>query len=155
MRTTGTSTNVAKSSGFAISFSELGYCMCRWGETYDGEGGTMKYTDKWAERQEECGGWTKWGDKWDEHFDQSGHGVKQGESWWQGTSGDKWNRTWGEGHNRSGWVHKYGKSSSGEHWDTHEQEDTFYNGKPHFGFRECFDNSVELRRVGERKRPQL
>ncbi|KAG6543077.1 hypothetical protein Mapa_015573 [Marchantia paleacea] len=127
----------------------------RWGETYDGEGGTMKYTDKWAERQEECGGWTKWGDKWDEHFDQSGQGVKQGETWWQGTSGDKWNRTWGEGHNRSGWVHKYGKSSSGEHWDTHEQEDTWYNSKPHFGFRECFDNSVELRRVGERKRPQL
>ncbi|KAL3691143.1 hypothetical protein R1sor_004794 [Riccia sorocarpa] len=127
----------------------------RWGETYDGHGGTVKYTDKWAERQDEYGGWTKWGDKWDEHFDQYGEGVKQGETWWQGTNGERWNRTWGERHNRTGWVHKYGKSSSGEHWDTHQQEESWYQGKPHFGFRECFEHSVVLRRVGERKRSQL
>ncbi|KAG6621489.1 hypothetical protein I3843_01G186700 [Carya illinoinensis] len=96
----------------------------RWGETYDGHGGSMKYTDKWAERCE-GDGWTKWGDKWDENFDPNGHGVKQGETWWEGQYDERWNRTWGERHNGSGWVHKYGKSSSGEHWDTHVQQDTW------------------------------
>ncbi|CAK9150974.1 unnamed protein product [Ilex paraguariensis] len=118
----------------------------RWGEKYDGQGGSMKYTDKWAERSE-GDGWTKWGDKWDEHFDPQGRGVKQGETWWEGKYGERWNRTWGEGHNASGWVHKYGKSSSGEHWDTHEQQDTWYERFPHYGFYHCFDNSVQLREV--------
>lgn len=127
----------------------------RWGEEYDGQGGSMKYTDKWAERLESGGGWTKWGDKWDERFDQNGHGVKQGETWWEGLHGERWNRTWGEGHNGSGWVHKYGQSSSGEHWDTHSQEETFYDRYPHFGFRECFENSRELRRVGKKRRRHL
>lgn len=118
----------------------------RWGEEYDGHGGSTKYTDKWAERFE-GDGWAKWGDKWDEHFDLYGHGVKQGETWWEGKYGDRWNRTWGEGHNGSGWVHKYGKSSSGEHWDTHEQQDTWYERFPHYGFYHCFENSVQLRDV--------
>ncbi|XP_027116380.1 protein LIKE EARLY STARVATION, chloroplastic [Coffea arabica] len=118
----------------------------RWGETYDGQGGSAKYTDKWAE----CfqgDGWDKWGDKWDENFDLNGNGVKQGETWWQGKHGDRWNRTWGEHHNNSGWVHKYGKSSSGEHWDTHVQQDTWYERFPHYGFYHCFENSVQLREV--------
>ncbi|KAG8370288.1 hypothetical protein BUALT_Bualt14G0101400 [Buddleja alternifolia] len=118
----------------------------RWGEDYDGQGGSTKYTDKWAERFE-GDGWAKWGDKWDEHFDLNSHGVKQGESWWEGKYGDRWNRTWGEGHNGSGWVHKYGKSSSGEHWDTHVQQDTWYERYPHYGFFHCFENSVQLREV--------
>lgn len=118
----------------------------RWGEKYDGQGGSMKYTDKWAERSE-GDGWTKWGDKWDEHFDPNGHGVKQGETWWEGKHGERWNKTWGEGHNGSGWVHKYGKSSSGEHWDTHVQQDTWYEKYPHYGFYHCFENSVPLRQV--------
>lgn len=118
----------------------------RWGEEYDGHGGSTKYTDKWAERFE-GDGWAKWGDKWDEHFDLNGHGVKQGETWWEGKYGDRWNRTWGEGHNGSGWLHKYGKSSSGEHWDTHEQQDTWYERFPHYGFYHCFENSVQLRDV--------
>ncbi|KAL5542074.1 hypothetical protein UlMin_009784 [Ulmus minor] len=118
----------------------------RWGETYDGQGGSVKYTDKWAERSE-GDGWTKWGDKWDEHFDPNGHGVKQGETWWAGKYGERWNRTWGEQHNGSGWVHKYGKSSSGEHWDTHEHQETWYERFPHFGFYHCFENSVQLREV--------
>lgn len=118
----------------------------RWGEKYDGQGGSIKYTDKWAERSE-GDGWTKWGDKWDENFDPNGHGVKQGETWWEGKYGERWNRTWGEGHNGSGWVHKYGKSSSGEHWDTHEQQDTWYERYPHYGFYHCFENSVPLREV--------
>ncbi len=115
----------------------------------------MKYTDKWAERSEYGGVWTKWGDKWDERFDQQGCGKKQGETWWEGQQGERWNRTWGEGHNGTGWVHKYGKSSSGEHWDTHEQQDTWYERQPHYGFRECFDSSLELRRVGKKKRKKL
>lgn len=118
----------------------------RWGEQYDGQGGSIKYTDKWAERSE-GDGWAKWGDKWDEHFDPNGHGVKQGETWWEGKYGERWNRTWGEGHNGSGWVHKYGKSSSGEHWDTHEEQETWYERYPHYGFYHCFENSVQLREV--------
>ncbi|KAF5779022.1 hypothetical protein HanRHA438_Chr12g0565771 [Helianthus annuus] len=118
----------------------------RWGEKYDGQGGSVKYTDKWAER---CEGdrWTKWGDKWDEHFDPNGHGVKQGETWWEGAYGERWNKTWGEGHNGSGWVHKYGKSSCGQHWDTHVQQDTWYERFPHYGFYHCYENSVPLRQV--------
>lgn len=127
----------------------------RWGEKYDGNGGAMKYTDKWAERVDIENRWTKWGDKWDEHFDQNGHGVRQGETWWEGATGERWNRTWGEGHNGSGWLHKYGKSSSGEHWDTHEQQETWYERYPHFGFRHCFENSQELRRVGKREEPKI
>uniref|UniRef100_A0A0E0MGN6 Uncharacterized protein n=1 Tax=Oryza punctata TaxID=4537 RepID=A0A0E0MGN6_ORYPU len=118
----------------------------RWGEKYDGCGGSAKYTDKWAERSE-GDGWSKWGDKWDEHFDPNGHGVKQGETWWAGKYGDRWNRTWGEHHNGTGWVHKYGRSSSGEHWDTHVPQDTWYERFPHFGFEHCFNNSVQLRSV--------
>lgn len=118
----------------------------RWGEKYDGMGSSTKYTDKWAERLE-GDRWTKWGDKWDENFDTNGHGVKQGETWWQGKHGERWNRTWGEHHNGSGWVHKYGKSSCGEHWDTHELQETWYERFPHFGFTQCFDNSVQLRQV--------
>lgn len=119
---------------------------CRWGEKYDGHGGSTKYTDKWAERSE-GDGWTKWGDKWDEDFDPNGHGVKQGETWWAGKFGERWNRTWGEHHNGSGWIHKYGKSSCGEHWDTHVQQETWYERFPHFGFYHCYDNSVQLREV--------
>ncbi|XP_047956709.1 uncharacterized protein LOC125202369 [Salvia hispanica] len=118
----------------------------RWGEKYDGHGGSTKYTDKWAERFE-GDGWAKWGDKWDENFDANSQGVKQGESWWEGKYGDRWNRTWGEGHNGSGWVHKYGKSSCGEHWDTHVQQDTWYERFPHYGFYHCFENSTQLRSV--------
>ncbi|XP_065863199.1 protein LIKE EARLY STARVATION, chloroplastic [Euphorbia lathyris] len=119
----------------------------RWGETYDGHGGSVKYTDKWAERCE-GDGWTKWGDKWDEHFDPNGHGVKQGETWWEGKQyGERWNRTWGERHNGSGWVHKYGKSSCGEHWDTHEPQETWYERFPHYGFYHCFENSPQLQQV--------
>lgn len=122
------------------------HVLYRWGEKYDGHGGSVKYTDKWAERCE-GDGWTKWGDKWDENFDPNGHGVKQGETWWEGKYGEQWNRTWGEQHNGSGWVHKYGKSSSGEHWDTHEQQETWYEKYPHYGFYHCYDNSVQLREV--------
>lgn len=118
----------------------------RWGEEYDGGGGSMKYTDKWAERSE-GDGWSKWGDKWDEHFDPNGHGVKQGETWWEGRNQDWWNRTWGERHNGTGWVHKYGKSSSCEHWDTHVQQDTWFERYPHYGFQHCFENSPQLRAV--------
>jgi hypothetical protein len=126
---------------------------CRWGEKYDGYGGSTKYTDKWAERSE-GDGWSKWGDKWDEHFDPNGHGIKQGETWWAGKYGDRWNRTWGEQHNGSGWVHKYGRSSSGEHWDTHVLQDTWYERFPHFGFYHCFENSAQLRSVKRQPPPR-
>lgn len=122
----------------------------RWGENYDGKGGTSKYTDKWAERNEPGSGWSKWGDKWDERFDSIGAGLKQGETWWEGPNGQKWNRTWGEEHDGTGWVHKYGKSSDGEHWDTHVREETWYEGYPHYGFENCYENSVQLRAVKRR-----
>lgn len=124
----------------------LYFVSYRWGEMYDGVGGSMRYTDKWSERSE-GDGWSKWGDKWDEHFDSNDRGVKQGETWWEGRHGERWNRTWGELHNGSGWVHKYGKSSSGEHWDTHVQQDTWRARYPHYGFMHCFENSVQLREV--------
>ncbi|CAA2960425.1 Hypothetical predicted protein [Olea europaea subsp. europaea] len=117
--------------------------VARWGEKYDGQGGSTKNTDKWAERFQ-GDGWDKWGDKWDEHFDLNGHGIKQGEKWWEDKHRDRWNRTWGEGHNGSGW---YGKSSSGEHWDKRIQQDTWYEKFPHYGFYHCFENSVQLREV--------
>eukprot|EP00850_Spirogloea_muscicola_P003632 SM000014S00420 [mRNA] locus=s14:1197090:1200017:- [translate_table: standard] len=120
----------------------------KWGEEFDGKGAAKKYTDKWAERKEPGGGWTKWGDKWDEDFNKSAHGVKKGETWWEGVSGERWNRTWGEDHNGSGWVHKYGQSSSGEWWDTSEPMGTWYERRPHFGFRECLNNSRRLQQVG-------
>ncbi|CAN0887133.1 hypothetical protein LINGRAHAP2_LOCUS15542 [Linum grandiflorum] len=118
----------------------------KWGEKYDGHGGSTKYTDKWAERWE-GDGWAKWGDKWDEDFSPDGHGVKQGETWWGGKYGERWNRTWGEHHNGSGWIHKYGKSSCGEHWDTHIPQETWYERFPHFGFYHCFDHSNHLQQV--------
>ncbi|KAL2323762.1 hypothetical protein Fmac_028141 [Flemingia macrophylla] len=118
----------------------------RWGGKYDGYGGSIKYTDKWAERSVD-GGWEKWGDKWDENFDPNGNGVKQGEKWWAGKHGERWNRTWGEQHNCSGWIHKYGKSSCGEHWDTHVREDTWYEKFPHYDFSHCYENSAQLREV--------
>lgn len=131
---------------FFLLIIMFGTAFYRWGEKFDGKGGSMKYTDKWAERSE-GDGWSKWGDKWDEHFDSNAHGVKQGETWWGGQHGELWNRTWGEQHNGSGWVHKYGKSSSGEHWDTHVPEETWYERQPHFGFEHCLENSVQLRAV--------
>ncbi|KAF9623835.1 hypothetical protein IFM89_005420 [Coptis chinensis] len=72
---------------------------------------------------------------------------KELETWWEGKYGERWNRTWGEGHNDSSWVHKYGKNSCGEHWDTHVQQDTWYERYPYFGFQHCFENSVQLREV--------
>ncbi|KAK8937267.1 hypothetical protein KSP39_PZI012300 [Platanthera zijinensis] len=126
----------------------------RWGEKHDGEVGSAKYTDKWSERSEGCGGWSKWGDKWDERFDPGGRGVKQGETWWEGRHGERWNRTWGEEHDGAGRVHKYGKSSSGEHWDTHSpaQEIRCNESYPHHGFLHCFENSPQLRAV---KKPDI
>ncbi|KDP29513.1 hypothetical protein JCGZ_19226 [Jatropha curcas] len=124
----------------------LKLAVLMWGEKYDGHGGTVKYRDKWAERCE-GDGWTKWGDKWDEHFDPNANGVKQGETWWEGKYEERWNRTWGERHNGSGWVHKYGKASSGEHWDTHVEQETWYERFPHFGFYHCYDNTLRLREV--------
>ncbi|RVW55601.1 hypothetical protein CK203_102831 [Vitis vinifera] len=94
----------------------------RWGERYDGHGGSMKYTDKWAER---CEG-----------------GDVVGREAWRAV-----NRTWGEGHNGSGWVHKYGKSSSGGALGYTCEQDTWYERFPHYGFYHCFENSVQLREV--------
>ncbi|KAF9596940.1 hypothetical protein IFM89_014519 [Coptis chinensis] len=124
--------------------------LLRWGEKYDGHGSSIKYTDKCPECLEDDE-WTKWGDKWDENFNQYSQGVKQGETWWEGKYGERWNHTWGggerKGHDGSGWVHKYGKSSCGEHWDTHVQQDTWYERYLHFDFQHCFENSVQLREV--------
>nr|GEX06327.1 hypothetical protein [Tanacetum cinerariifolium] len=126
-----------------------------WGEKYDGQGGSVKYTDKWAERSE-GDGWTKWGDKWDEHFNPNGHGVKKGETWWEGKYGERWNKTWGEGHNGSGKVHKYGKSSSGEHWDTHAQQDTCARPNENVGSTSSSsDRERERERERERRTLQL
>ncbi|KAF9608838.1 hypothetical protein IFM89_011876 [Coptis chinensis] len=99
----------------------------RWGEKYDGHGSSIKYIDKWAERLE-GDEWTKWGDKWDENFNKYDQGVKQGETWWEGKYGERWNHTW-EGKVTMDLVGctSTGKAAvRGEHWNTHVQQDTWY-----------------------------
>lgn len=129
--------------------------VSRWGEEYDGKGHAMKYSDKWAERAEGGGVRTKWGDKWDEQLGWDSKGRKGGETWWEGGGGERWNRTWGEEHNATGWVHKYGSSSSGEQWDTHEPMETAFERKPHYGFKECLEDSWRLQQVGRKQKNSL
>ncbi|CAI7837672.1 unnamed protein product [Closterium sp. NIES-53] len=132
---------------------------CRWGEEYDGRGAASKWCDKWAERFEGHDGygnqlWAKWGDKWDEKFNRDKTGYRQGETWWQGSGGDdapRWNKVWSEGHDGSGWVHKKGGASSGEGWDVREWMDTWFDAFPHFGFKQCLENSRRLMEVGRRQ----
>jgi hypothetical protein len=89
-----------------------------WGEAHGADGGVLKWTDKWAESGTAG---ARWGDKWEERFAAgAAGGAKQGETWRVGPSGERWSRTWGEAHAPDGTVRKYGRSTSGEAWDTSE-----------------------------------
>eukprot|EP00899_Mesostigma_viride_P017750 jgi/Mesvir1/25977/Mv25390-RA.4 len=124
----------------------------RWGEYYDGNGGSTKYTDKWAEDVDANGVKREWGDKWEEKFGGNRHGSKLGETWSHASNGENYSRTWGEEHRNDGRVHKFGKSSDGEHWDTYSEEPTYFEGKPHFGFKEALNNAHVLRNIKKRQK---
>ncbi|MCL7029755.1 hypothetical protein MKW94_030818 [Papaver nudicaule] len=120
----------------------------KWGEHYDGRGSVLKWTDKWAET--ELG--TKWGDKWEERF-VSGIGSRQGETWHVSPSGERWSRTWGEEHFGNGKVHKYGKSTTAECWDIVVDEETYYEGEPHYGWADVVGDSSQLLSIKPLDRP--
>ncbi|KAI3962727.1 hypothetical protein MKW92_022633 [Papaver armeniacum] len=120
----------------------------RWGEHYDGRGSVLKWTDKWAET--ELG--TKWGDKWEERF-VSGIGSRQGETWHVSPAGERWSRTWGEEHFGNGKVHKYGKSTTAESWDIVVDEETYYEGEPHYGWADVIGDSSQLLSIKPLDRP--
>ena len=96
----------------------------KWGEQRDAPNSqnaeTIKWTDKWAEN----GVGTRWGDKWEERFFRNSKkgSKKVGETWRVGAGGERWSRTWGETVGENGEVRKYGKSTSGERWDTVEEK---------------------------------
>ncbi|PSC71819.1 calcium-transporting ATPase endoplasmic reticulum-type [Micractinium conductrix] len=118
----------------------------KWGETYNGAGGCFKYTDKWAERAHLDGSKDEWGDKWEEDF-KDGRGTKKGETWSISGSGERYNRYWGENHLGDRLVQKFGHSNTGEHWDSTEEMDTYYNPIPHFGYNLALAHSPQLRTV--------
>ncbi|GAQ80062.1 hypothetical protein KFL_000450180 [Klebsormidium nitens] len=120
----------------------------KWGEQYDGRGAVVKWTDKWAESS--MG--TRWGDKWEERFDR-GKGMRNGETWHVKENGERWNRTWGERHDGSGLVQKFGRSSSGESWDIEQEENTYYDAQPHYGWAEAVANSLQLLAIEIRPKP--
>ena len=111
-------------------------------------GGCIKYTDRWAERPGAYGapGLDKWGDKWEERF-KDGKGSKNGETWSESGYGERYQRWWGENHFGDGYVQKHGHSNTGEHWDTTEGMDTYYNPIPHFGYDLALAHSPQLRQV--------
>ncbi|CAI9260503.1 unnamed protein product [Lactuca saligna] len=120
----------------------------KWGEHYDGRGSVLKWTDKWAET--ELG--TKWGDKWEEKF-FAGIGSRQGETWHVSPAGERWSRTWGEEHLGNGKVHKYGKSTTGESWDIVVDEETYYEGEPHYGWADVVGDSSQLLSIQPQEKP--
>ena len=71
----------------------------------------------------------------------------QGETWSIDAGGNRYQKWWGENHFGNGWVQKYGNSTTGDHWDTSEQMDTYYNPIPHFDYRLALLHSPTLRNV--------
>lgn len=70
----------------------------------------------------------RWGDKWEERFDSRGKGERNGETWRVSSTGERWSRTWGEDHIANGAVRKFGRSTSGEVWDsTSVQSEPLYS----------------------------
>ncbi len=105
----------------------------KWGEHYDPNGISLRWTDKWAENDKGV----RWGDKWEERLKStSGDGAKSGETWREEPNGEVWRRTWGEEVFENGEVRKYGESTTDEKWDvttrTGESAKTPYfdGGKP-------------------------
>ena len=121
----------------------------KWGETWDGRGLVRKWTDKWAEN----GTGTRWGDKWEEKFESNGEGQKSGETWRVSPSNERWSRTWGETHEPGGSVRKFGRSTTGEQWDTTEKQPSSYNGSPSVGWAEAVENSLQLLAIEPLPRP--
>eukprot|EP00963_Diacronema_lutheri_P009335 scaffold840_cov344-Pavlova_lutheri.AAC.52 len=102
----------------------------RWGELWDGRGRANKWTDQWDENEDG----SKQGDKWEEDFGPDGKGSKHGETWHAAADGTRWAKWWSEDHLGDGVVQKRGHSTSGEHWDVQEHQDTWFESTPHFGF---------------------
>ncbi len=78
----------------------------------------------------------------------------QGETWSVDGSGHRYNRYWAEDHHGDGTVRKHGSSTGGEHWDSVEHMDTYYNPVPHFGFHHAWNHSNKLRDVPGRPRDE-
>jgi hypothetical protein len=50
-------------------------------------------------------------------------------------------------------VHKYGKSTSGESWDSIVEEATYYQAEPHYGWADAVGNSAQLLAIQTLERP--
>eukprot|EP00898_Chlorokybus_atmophyticus_P002946 jgi/Chlat1/3652/Chrsp238S03649 len=124
----------------------------RWGEEWDGKGAATKWTDRWAEEIDPYTGKREWGDKWEEKYGWGGEGRKSGENWSKEEGSEQYSRTWGENHFGNGMIQKYGHSTTGDYWDTTEPGDTWFERKPHYGFKEAYRNSWNLRQLKARKR---
>eukprot|EP00898_Chlorokybus_atmophyticus_P008288 jgi/Chlat1/8460/Chrsp80S07868 len=137
----------------------------RWGEEWDGKGAASKWTDRWAEEVDpytgmlllavanlftRAGKRREWGDKWEEKYGWGGEGHKSGQNWSKEEGSEEYLRSWGENHFGNGMVQKYGHSTTGEHWDTTEPGDTWFERRPHYGFEEAYQNSWNLRQVQPR-----
>ena len=112
----------------------------KWGEQYDGEGATLKWTDKWAEN----GMGMRWGDKWEERRSKIGSGRKSGETWRVGQDGERFSRTWGEVLSPDGSVRKFGNSTTGESWDTTVVENVYFDKSKPPTWQEVLSSSERL-----------
>jgi len=123
-----------------------------WGEEWTTDKKVMKYTDRWAERVDDFGK-REWGDKWEEKWGHDGMpGRKIGETWSREADGGSWSQTWGEEYASDNRVHRFGQSTSGNHWDHWEDGEGWYERAPHFGFDLALVHSPELLNVQLRKR---
>lgn len=76
--------------------------------------------------------------------------MTQGETWTT-YAGDRWTRSWGEEH-FSGRLHKFGHSTCGEHWDEWQDETTWFEARPNFGWDDAIRHSPQLLAVPLRAR---
>lgn len=112
----------------------------KWGEQHDGEGATLKWSDKWAEN----GMGMRWGDKWEERRSKFGSGRKSGETWRVDQGGERFSRTWGEVISPDGSVRKFGSSSTGESWDTTVVENVYFEKNRPPTWQEVMKSSERL-----------
>ncbi|KAM1944049.1 hypothetical protein ACFX15_012314 [Malus domestica] len=51
------------------------------------------------------------------------------------------------------WVHRYGKITTGESWDSVVDEGTYYEAEPHYGWADVVGDSSQLLSIKPRERP--
>ncbi|TQE01122.1 hypothetical protein C1H46_013261 [Malus baccata] len=51
------------------------------------------------------------------------------------------------------WVHKYGKITTGESWDSVVDEETYYEAEPHCRWADVVGDSSQLLSIKPRERP--